>query len=268
MAADDLRDDKKDRVKTEKVDQKGKGATEKVLFDDGFDWESFDEKAKGKVAPNEKLAELDVMELEDEELAPKPKPGPREQGEDLDTSFRFKESKPAPEKPSKKASAFLARFKARHWAAAAAILIVVPLVSIATWMKITSSGPDPNALRPDQVTKEIRTSIQELVPLKPFMVPVSKNSVNAISWVSPTLVVQSYGTNVVKEKIEAIRGEIYNVLISPQPDGTTLNGNKLAKQIQGRINNYLGVNLVERVQIVIKDPIITNQRSGGPSDYS
>ncbi|MBI4773328.1 MAG: hypothetical protein HY788_03960 [Deltaproteobacteria bacterium] len=273
MEVDDLREDKKSQVKTEKVYQKGKGITEKVLFDDGFDWESFDDKAKGKVAPNEKLAELDLMEVEDDELSPKTKPPSEEPRKDLDSSRPRRDSdSPALHRPSKRPSKRpvlnLAISRARLRLAGGILLAVLSLIFVVTWMKISSSIRDRNGERAHRVTREIGTSVQELVPLKPFMVPVSKDNVNAISWVSPTLVVQSYGAYVIKAQIEAIRGEIFNVLKTPQPDGGALNGNKLAKQIERRINQYLGINLVERVQIVIKDPIITDHKATGLADYS
>jgi len=269
MKIGDLREDKKGQVKTEKVYQKGKGITEKVLFDDGFDWESFDDKAKGKVEPNEKLAELDLMEVEDDELALIAEPVSEEPEKGADSPRLFRDSySPARRQTSKRPFGSLAGFNARFWLAGAALLVILPLISVATWNKVTSLDGDRTAGRPDQVTREIRTSVQELVPLKPFMVPVSRNNVNTISWVSPTLVVQSYGAYVIKEQIEAIRGEIFNVLKTTQPDGGPLNGNKLAKQIQGRINGYLGRNLVERVRLVIKDPIITNHKTMGFLDHS
>ena len=105
--------------------------------------------------------------------------------------------------------------------------------------------------------------------MKPFMVPISKNDVKTFQWVSPTLVVQSYGSYLIKEQIEAIRGEIFNALKTPkQLSRGPLNGDKLAILIQGRINGYLGMNLVEKVRIVIKDPIITNFKTTDLSDYS
>jgi hypothetical protein len=253
---------------TEKVDDKDLEITDKVIFDDSFDWESFDERAQTKVSPNEKLAELDLMEVEDDDLFPGKKPQPKEQGSDQ-ASFGFRRESTPDGMPSAKTSEGLSRSKIRIWVAAGVLFVILPIVILGTWLKITSSRQIRQAVRTDQITREIQSSVQELVPMKPFMVPVSKNEVNAFLWVSPTLVVQSYKSYLIKEQMEAIRGEVFNALNTSEHLGRNLlNGNKLAKLIRGRINGYLGSELVEGVRIVIKDPIITNYKATNSSDYS
>ena len=263
-----LREEKKDQVKTEKVYKKGTGITEKVLFDDGFDWESFDEKAEAKATPNEKLAELDLMEVDDDELISGSEPLFEEPENGLDSFGLFRDSDLPTEQASQQISKRPPKFKTRNWVAAGALFVILPLVFVVTWTRITSSKLDRNVVRADQVTREIHKSVQEFLPMKPFMVPISKNDVKTFQWVSPTLVVQSYGSYLIKEQIEAIRGEIFNALKTPEQRRGPLNGDKLAILIQGRINGYLGMNLVEKVRIVIRDPIITNFKTTGLSDYS
>ncbi len=247
---------KKTAIKSERIFKKGEGITERILFDDSFDWSALEGEIDATARPEEKLAELDLLEIGKAEI-------PEETPSALPTRPREEDEQEEPPPDASPKRSLLSLISDHLWLTggvlALCLIIVVMYILIPPEEQELPQSPPRNV-----VTKGTRNTETPYVHLEPFLVPITEEGMNGFWRVTATLVIRPGDEYLIEDHLGSVRGTIFIILKTPPLlESQTYNREILSHTILVRLNELLGVRTVKEVRLFKKTMLVKGRSLTG-----